>query len=241
MAEKVAIVTGAGSGIGAATVWRLADLGMTAIGVGRNLAKLESMKSGYSGGGRIELRAADVSDRAAVAALVKGVLHDFGRIDVLVNNAGVNAKERSLARVTIDEFERQVKINLIGAFQVIHAVLPAMRERKDGLIINISSIAAPRPSALAGAAYAASKAGVSAMSSVVAQEEGKNGIRSTSICPGEVDTPLLEDRPEPISAERRASILLPDDVAAAVAFITTLPPRAHVPEMIIKPTAHLYI
>ena len=98
----------------------------------------------------------------------------------------------------------------------------------------------PRPSALAGAAYSASKAGLSALTSVVSQEEARHCIRCTAICPGEVDTPILAVRPEPVSAERRAAILQPEDVAAAVLFVAALPPRAHVPELVIKPTVHAW-
>jgi NADP-dependent 3-hydroxy acid dehydrogenase YdfG len=119
---------------------------------------------------------------------------------------------------------------------VIHAVLPDMRARRDGVIINVSSIAGVRPSMLGGAAYSASKHALSALTSVLGQEEKDNGIRATNLCPGEVNTPILDARPVKVSDEHKAQILQPEDVAAAVIFIATLPPRAHVPELIIKPT-----
>jgi NADP-dependent 3-hydroxy acid dehydrogenase YdfG len=235
---KVAVVTGGGSGIGKAVACRLADEGFDVVAVGRSLEKLDAMRADYRGKGKLSVRAADVADPAVVAELVRDVQHAFGHIEVLVNNAGVNAKLRALPQLTLEEWDRQLRINLTGSFQMILAVLPGMRERSNGLIVNISSISAMRPSSLAGAAYSAAKAGVNALSSVVSQEEGKNGVRSTVICPGEVDTPILEVRPEPISAERRAVILQPEDVAEAVAFVVKLSPRAHVPELVIKPTVH---
>jgi NADP-dependent 3-hydroxy acid dehydrogenase YdfG len=234
---QTAIVTGAGSGIGQATAQRLATMGCRVVAVGRNADKLQSVRAAV--GDVVVVRTLDVGDRDAVNALVAEIEAQFGPIAVLVNNAGVNAKRRSLAELTGDEWDRQLRINLTGAYNMIAAVLPGMR-KTGGLIVNISSIAGPRPSKLSGAAYAASKAGLDALSSVVSQEEAKHGVRSSVIRPGEVDTPILEARPEPVTPERRAVILQPDDVAAAVAFLVSLPPRAHVPEMVVKPTAHLW-
>ncbi len=111
-----------------------------------------------------------------------------------------------------------------------------MRRRKDGLIININSISGHRASMLGGVAYSASKFALTALSTAVALEEGKNGIRVTSICPGEVDTPLLRRRPVAVSPENLARILQPSDVADAVLMVACLPPRAHVHDLIIKPT-----
>ncbi|OUC07136.1 oxidoreductase, partial [Litorilinea aerophila] len=133
-----------------------------------------------------------------------------------------------------------MQVNATGAFNVIHAVLPQMRERRDGVIVNISSLAGVRASPLGGAAYSASKHALSALTRVIAIEEKDNGIRATNLCPGEVNTPILDDRPVPVSEEHRAQILQPEDVAAAVLFVATLPPRAHVPELYIKPTTQLF-
>jgi len=239
MSTKTAVVTGAGSGIGRAVSHRLADDGYRVIAVGRTEAKLQETMKGYSGGGKIEAFALDVSDRKNVNQFVAEIAK-WEPITVLVNNAGVNTKKRTLEDLSAEEWDRQVSINLTGVYNITAAVLPVMRVNGGGLIINVSSIAAVRPSKLAGAAYSASKAGVSAFSSVISQEESKHGIRCTAVCPGEVDTPILDERPEPITEERRAVILKPEDVAAAVAFLVSLPARAHVPELVIKPTAHLW-
>jgi NAD(P)-dependent dehydrogenase (short-subunit alcohol dehydrogenase family) len=239
MSAKTAIVTGAGSGIGRATAHRLADEGFHVIAVGRTEAKLQETLRGYSGKGKIDVFSLDVADRKSTNAFVAEIAK-FEAISVLVNNAGVNTKKRTLEDLTAEEWDRQVGINLTGVYNMTAAVLPIMRKNGGGLIVNVSSIAAVRPSKLAGAAYSASKAGVSAFSSVISQEESKNGIRCTALCPGEVDTPILDERPEPITEERRAVILKPEDVAAAVAFLVSLPSRAHVPELVVKPTAHLW-
>jgi len=239
MAGKTAIVTGAGSGIGRATAHRLAEEGYRVAAVGRTQAKLDETGKTYRGKGAIEVWTLDVADRKAALKFVAEI-GTWGPVAVLMNNAGVNTKQRTLENLTAEEWDRQIAINLTGVYNMVAAVLPLMRRQGDGLIVNVSSIAAVRPSKLAGAAYSASKAGVSALSSVIAQEELKNGIRCTAVCPGEVDTPILEERPEPLTAEKKAVILKPEDVAAAVAFLVALPARAHVPELVIKPTAHLW-
>ena len=134
-----------------------------------------------------------------------------------------------------------MQANLDGAFYCIHAVLPAMLQRRDGVIINISSVAGKRASPLGGAAYAASKFGMSALGLCLAAEEKDSGIRVCNIYPGEVDTPILEHRPQPLNEEQRQKILQPEDVAAAVLFVATLPPRVSIPELVIKPTSQFYL
>ena len=131
-------------------------------------------------------------------------------------------------------------VNATGAFNMIQAVLPQMRAQRDGLIINISSISGRRASTLAGAAYSASKHALNALSKVVGQEEEQHGIRSTIISPGDINTPLLDKRPVPVSAEQRAKILQPDDIAAAALFVATLPAHVSVPEIVIKPIGQMY-
>jgi NADP-dependent 3-hydroxy acid dehydrogenase YdfG len=160
----------------------------------------------------------------------------LGPVDILVNGAGLNIIHRTLAETTPEEWDRLVAINATGALNCLQAVLPQMRERGDGLVINISSVAGKRALKLGGVAYCASKFAMTALGTFAALEEGKNGIRVTNIYPGEVDTPILENRPVPITPEHRARILQPEDVAVAVVMIAKLPPRAHVSEMVIKPT-----
>jgi NADP-dependent 3-hydroxy acid dehydrogenase YdfG len=234
--KRVAIVTGAGSGIGRAIAHVLAEEKLHVVAVGRSIDKLRQTADSSPAAGVLEIHAADVSAPDQTERLIAEVLAKHGRIDVLVNNAGVNTKRRELTELSTEDWDRLLRINLTGAFLMIRAVLPTMRRQQAGLIVNISSLAGLRASTLSGAAYAASKFGLNALSGVVTLEEARQGIRSSVICPGEVDTPILEQRPEPVSPERRAKILQPTDVAEAVRFIVRLPPRAHVPELVIKPT-----
>jgi NADP-dependent 3-hydroxy acid dehydrogenase YdfG len=168
--------------------------------------------------------------------MVEQALKAFGTIDVLVCNAGTNVRNRSLDSLTPADWDRMIHVNLTGAFNLVHFVIPSMRARQGGLIVQICSIAGLRASILGGAGYSASKFGQSALGICLGREEGKNGIRSTVIYPGEVNTPILDARPVPVAAERKALILQPEDVAAAVQFLVELHPRARVPELVITPT-----
>ena len=145
-----------------------------------------------------------------------------------------------MAEIDPGDWDRMLQINATGAFNCIHAALPRMRERRAGLIINISSVAGKRASLLSGVAYNASKFAATALGTSVGLEEGNNGIRVTNIYPGEVNTPILDERPQPVSEEHRARILQPEDIALAAVMIARLPPRAHIPELVIKPTHQPY-
>src|SRR5262249_41178266 len=118
---------------------------------------------------------------------------------------------------------------------------PQMFQRRDGIIINVNSVAGKRANPLGGAAYAASKFGLDALATCLAAEEKDSGVRVSTIYPGEVNTPILEVRPSPVTDEHRRRILQPEDVAAAVLFVATLPPHVSVPELVIKPTSQVYI
>ena len=233
---KSAIVTGGGSGIGRAIAESFAREGAAVVTVGRNAEKLEAARQeAADAADRILPRALDVSDRAAVHDMVEWAEGELGKIDILVNNAGTNVPRRSLFELSADDFEKMVNINLNGAFYCVYEVLPKMRARRDGLIINVSSVAGVRASVIGGAGYTASKFGMAGLSMTIGLEEGANGIRSCLICPGEVNTPILEDRPVIPDAQARARMLQPEDLAQAALFVATLHPRACVPEMIITP------
>jgi NADP-dependent 3-hydroxy acid dehydrogenase YdfG len=241
LAAKTALVTGGGSGIGLAVARAFLQEGARVAICGRDRAKLERAAASLGGGDRLVAPAADVTDPGQVQSLVRSVTDRWGGIDILVNNAGLNIKERTLRELTPETWRLLVGANLDGAFYCTSAVLPQMLRRRDGLIINVSSIAGKRASPLGGAAYAAAKFGMSALGLCLAAEEKDSGVRVSVIYPGEVDTPILEARPQPVSPEQRRHILQAEDVAAAVLFVAGLPPHVSVPELVIKPTAQLYV
>jgi NADP-dependent 3-hydroxy acid dehydrogenase YdfG len=237
---KVALVTGGGSGVGAAVARQFAQAGARVVVVGRRAEQLQATCEAITSGPPARQVVADVVDRAQVAALLEQIVGELGRLDILVNNAGVNTPERRLDQLSAEDWDYLMTVNATGAFNMIQAALPQMRSQRDGLIINISSISGLRASTLAGAAYSASKHALNALSKVVGQEEEQHGIRSTIISPGDINTPLLDKRPTPVSAEQRAKILQPDDIAAAALFVATLPAHISVPELVIKPVGQMY-
>jgi NADP-dependent 3-hydroxy acid dehydrogenase YdfG len=238
---KVAFITGGGSGIGLAVARLFLQEGATVAIAGRNADKLASAAQNLPGRDRLSCHPLDVAHAEQVQAAVRQILKQRGRIDILVNNAGTNLKERRLRQLTPAAWDQLIRTNLDGAFYCTHAVLPQMLERGDGIIINISSIAGKRASPLGGAAYSASKFGMTALGLCLAAEEIDSGIRVSNIYPGEVDTPILEVRPQPVTENHRQRILKPEDLAAAVLFVAALPPHVSVPELVIKPTSQMYV
>ncbi len=240
LTNKTALITGGGTGIGAATAFALAKHGCRVAIAGRRADKLEETASRYSGDPSIAFHSVDVGNRDSVAELFEWAKAELGPLDILVNSAGVNIPNRSTSELTPENWDFVLRINATGAYNCISSVLPQMRQRGDGLIVNISSVAGKRAGPIGGVAYNASKFAMSALGTSVAEEERANGIRVTNIYPGEVETPILDDRPVPVSAEHRAKILQPEDVAAAVLMTACLPPRANIPELIIIPTSQSY-
>jgi NADP-dependent 3-hydroxy acid dehydrogenase YdfG len=237
--NKVTIVTGAGTGIGTAIVRDFVAAGAKVALVGRRLGKLEEAAAGLPAD-QVFLQPCDVADRAAVTAMAQAVEAHFGPVDILVNNAGTNTSPRAVSEVAMEDWDLLIAVNLTGAFNCVRAVLPGMRAKKDGLIINVASIAGLRAGKLGGVAYSASKHGMIAMNHTINEEELEYNIRACAICPGEVETPILDLRPEPVSAERRAAMLQPEDVSAAALMVAKLPPRACVPLLVIKPTTQVF-
>lgn len=229
-----AIVTGAGTGIGAAIAAALHDAGAAVTLVGRRAEPLADV-AGRLGADRVRVRPCDVADRDAVQAAFRDAAQAHGPATILVNNAGINTNPRSVAEVSLPDWDRTVAVDLSGVFYCVRAALPAMRAAGGGTIVNVASTAGRWGSSLAGAAYSAAKHGVVGLTSVINDEESRHGIRCTAILPGEVETPILEQRPEPVSAERRRAMLQPEDVAAAALLAATLPDRACITELVIKP------
>jgi NADP-dependent 3-hydroxy acid dehydrogenase YdfG len=171
-----------------------------------------------------------------VHRLVGEVTDRHGRLDLLVNNAGVDVARRSMATLSVADRHAIVQINPAGTFLVTHAALPAMRAQRSGTVVDISSMAGYRASALTGPAYNAAKAGVNPATESVNLAERVNGIRACAICPGEVATPILEQRPVPPSPEARATMPQPEDLADTVVFVASLPQRADVELLTVHPT-----
>jgi NADP-dependent 3-hydroxy acid dehydrogenase YdfG len=233
---RTIFIAGASSGIGRATALAAAGAGADLILLGRNEANLgETAKSARSARpqGRISTVVADASSAEALAHALSDI--DLARVDTLVNSIGTNLVERAFDELTADSWASMIQVNLMAAFNLCKLFVPPMRAREDGLIINISSVAARKPDR-SGAAYQASKAGVLALNHAIMEEEWTNGIRTTAILPGMTDTPLLDRRPSPVRAEARRAALQPEDVAEACLLVMRLPQRAHVAELVIQPS-----
>ena len=240
LSGKTAVVTGGGSGVGLAAARAFLAAGANVVIASRDPAKLAAAILDLDGGERLLSVPTDVSVAAQCQALIDAATAKFGRVDVLVNNAGANLKARRMRELTPETWDKMIRTNLDGAFYCTHAVLPQMLARKDGVIINLVSVAGKRANPLGGAAYVASKFGMAGLGLVLANEEKDSGIRVSNICPGEIDTPILSQRPTAVSDAHRASILRPEDVADAILYVCNLPPSVHVPELVIKPTTQMY-
>jgi NAD(P)-dependent dehydrogenase (short-subunit alcohol dehydrogenase family) len=238
LAGKTALITGGGSGIGRAIALQFAQAGCKVAIAGRNADKLQEVVR--ASGVNMLTHTVDVANSKSVDTLIAWAERELGQIDILVNAAGINTKRRMMADMPSETCDEVMAINASGPYYAIAAALPGMRKRNAGLIINICSIAGKRASMLGGVAYSASKFAMQALGMAVGLEEGKHGIRVTNIHPGEVDTPILEQRPSPVTEEHRGRILQPEDIAELTLAIALLPARAHVPELIIKPVTQDY-
>lgn len=239
--SRTVLVTGGGSGIGLAVARAFLEEGAQVAICGRDLEKLQRAAAQLPFPERLVLQAADMTQPAQVQALVQLVLDRFGRMDILVNNAGLNIKQRSVRELNPETWRLLVENNLNGAFFCTHAVLPHMLQRREGLIIFINSTSGKRSAPGGGAAYSAAKFGIRAFGLCLAEEMKDSGIRVSVIYPGDVNTPILDTRPYEVSAAHRQQILQPEDLAEAVLFVASLPPRASVPELVIKPTGQTYL
>jgi len=233
---KTAVVTGAGSGVGQAAAVTLARDGWRVAIVGRREAALKETASlAGADAKRLVLCPCDISDPSAVDKMAAHARSEIGDIEVLVNAAGTNTPARSLKELSLEKYRELVETNLTGAYMCVQAFLPRMRERRSGTIINIVSEAGKQASPKAGVAYVVSKFGMAGLTQSINAEERPNGIRACSIFPGDIDTPILDKRPSPPSAEARQKMLRGEDIAECILLAIKLPPRAVVEEILIRP------
>lgn len=239
---RVALVTGASSGIGEAVAETLAEMGAQVCLLARRLDRLEALVARIEeGGGEALACRADVSVRSDVETAVEQAVHRWGRVDILVNNAGVMPLS-PVGDLRVDDWERMIDVNVKGVLYGIAAVLPGMRERGDGHIVNVGSVAGRRPFP-GGTVYAATKFAVRALSAGIQLElSAEDGVRITDVQPGVVDTELMDHIPDDTTRDRFADTwqsrrrLRADDVAQAVLFAVTAPTRVNVNEILIRPT-----
>ena len=241
LAGKVVAVTGGGTGIGAGIAKGLAEAGCKVTVGGRRLEPLKELAEGVQSEHPIRCCKIDVADPESVKAFFADIREQVGDVDILVNSAGINIQKRTMAEMSPEDWERVLSINASGAYRCMYEVLPKMREKKDGLVVNISSVAGKRAITLGGVVYCASKFAMTALGTAVSNELRDEGVRITNVYPGEVNTPILDNRPTPVSQEHKDSILQPEDIASVVVTICALPPRANVPEVVIKPTIQEWV
>jgi NAD(P)-dependent dehydrogenase (short-subunit alcohol dehydrogenase family) len=228
-----AVVTGAGSGVGRAIALRFAGQGWNVAMVSRRAETLhETAALGPAEArDRLAVFPCDVSDPVGVEAMGAKVLEKFGTVEVLVNAAGINVPQRSFEALSLDDWHAVLGTNLHGAYYCVRAFLPGMRTRQTGTTININSDVGKVARDLAGPAYVASKFGLNGLTQQINAEERRHGVRACSICPRDINTPLLDKRPQPPTAEARTRMIQPEDIAACVWLVATLPSRAIVEEI----------
>ncbi|HAB14916.1 MAG TPA: SDR family oxidoreductase [Verrucomicrobiota bacterium] len=234
--NHTAIVTGAGSGVGQATALKLAQLGWRVALVGRRPEALHAtvQLAGERAPQFLEYPC-DIGDVAAVNKMTQQVLGELGDVDVLVNAAGTNAPRRALEVLSLEDYHAMLNANLHGAYYCAQAVLPGMRARGSGTIVNVISDAGKQASPKAGPAYVMSKFGLSGLTQAINAEERSRGIRAIGIFPGDIDTPLLNRRPQAPDAAARAKMLKAEDIADCVVFCLSLPSRVVIEEMLVRP------
>jgi NAD(P)-dependent dehydrogenase (short-subunit alcohol dehydrogenase family) len=246
LAGQLAWITGGGSGIGLAGAVELASAGCHVVISGRDGAKLDAAVAAAEARGapRGTVAAAplDVADPTAVERVAADIEARHGGVDILVNSAGVNFPRRFWKETDSATFASIVAINLNGATACTLAVLKGMRRRRRGTVINVASFAGWVVGYLTGPAYTASKAAMIALTHSFNIEECVNGLRATALCPGEVATPILKNRPVEPSAEEKARMLQEDDLGRTIRFIAEMPPHACINELVITPVWNrLYI
>ena len=234
---KTIIVTGASSGFGEAIAIACAAEGANVSLVARRRRALDIVaEAARSAGGQALVCPADVSDDAQIQAALVATRAEFGPIDVLVNNAGFNVTERSISDTSAEQWRELMDVNLTSAFIFTKLVLPEMKTRGDGLIVNLASRAGMYPSLAAGVGYSASKIGMEALNTITNEEGNPHGVRACLFNPGAGNTPIMDRRPVQPSQEAKTKMIQSEDIAATVVFLAMLPPRVHIDFLSMMPT-----
>jgi NADP-dependent 3-hydroxy acid dehydrogenase YdfG len=234
--NRTAVITGAGSGVGQAIALKLVGQHWRVAIVGRRAEALrETIRLAATHASQITAHVCDVGDAAAVAAMGRQVLASCGAVDLLVNAAGTNAPRRSLEVLSPEDYHAIIAANMHGAYYCLQAFLPQMRSRGLGTVINIVSEAARQASPKAGPAYVMSKSGMAGLTQSINAEERANGIRACSILAGDIDTPLLDQRPQVPDAAARARMMRAEDVADCALFCINIPSHVIIEEMLVRP------
>lgn len=237
MDGKVSIITGAGTGIGKVAAVMFAEAGSDLVLAGRRQAPLDEVAElAREHGVEVEVRPTDLENGDAAADLGKWSLERFGKVDILVNNAGHSSRVRSLRYVGPDEWDSVFKVNVEGVYRLTQSVLANMIDRGTGTVITVSSMAALNPGLLGGAPYSAAKAASLNMIRGMNTELAKFGVRACAIMPGEVDTPILENRPRPPDADDRSTMMQAEDIAQAIFLCAAMPQRTIVEQVVMMPT-----
>ena len=234
---KIALVTGAGSGIGRATALLLAAEGARVAIAGRRKEPLEQVVAEIQRDkGTAVSKTCDLTKPHEARELGAWAVTTFGGVDILINNAGQSSHARSIRWVGQDEWDAVLGVNTTGVYALTQTVLPSMLERGAGTVVTVASLAALRPGGLAGVAYGVAKAGARAMMQALHAELRNRGIRATTIIPAEVDTPILDKRPLVPGEKERSTMMQADDVARAILLCCTMHQRTVLEEIVMSPT-----
>ena len=234
--NKVAWITGAGSGIGQNAAIKLSKLGMKIILSGRNKKKLK--ETALKCEDNFLIKTLDISNKQSVQDVVSEIKKEFKYIDVLVNCAGINIENRDWDNIHENEWDNVIQTNLNGLFYCCRSVIPLMKQKMDGLIINVSSWSGNHVSLLSGVSYTSSKHALNAMTETINMKYCNYGIRACALCPGEVSTAILDKRPKKLSIEQKNKMLQPDDLGETIAFLCEMPKHVCINELTISPTWH---